>query len=267
MRTLYTRREDGSVEIRCVNGHFYVQSKEKEFQSLQKLLDDIVGPGHRAGRYFKVRVREFSYEPEHNPILELFGSKRNLGIDLTVYSKDVAKLFYAGFRREVIQEGWEPEDVLQEVYKGIITRNRSKSAYDPAKSTLGSYVHMVCRCIVSNYRRSMRRKTNRETPGITEMRDGGFCVVDVREARHITQTVGAGEGGITPQSVNKLLKFIALRHPQSEAKKIAVIVQETMTGSLKKDIMQQHGLSAHELKALTEIMQEDSLAWMKAGYP
>ena len=88
-----------------------------------------------------------------------------LGIDLNVYHKDVRRLFYAGFSKRVARMGYDPEEVLQEIYKGILIRNNGKCPHDPRKSSLGHYVHMVAGCIISNYNRKHSRIRNHEWLG------------------------------------------------------------------------------------------------------
>ena len=88
-----------------------------------------------------------------------------LGIDLSVYHLDVRRLFYAGFSKRAKSMGYDPEDVLQEVYKGILVRNNGKCPHDPRKSSLGHYVHMVSSCILSNFNRKHSRIRNNEWLG------------------------------------------------------------------------------------------------------
>ncbi len=87
------------------------------------------------------------------------------GIDLNRYHKDVRRLFFAGFSKRVVSMGYEPEDVLQEVYQGILVRNGGKCPFDPSKSSLGHYVHMVTGCILSNYNRKSSRIRRYESVG------------------------------------------------------------------------------------------------------
>jgi len=101
------------------------------------------------------------------------------GIDMASRSKEVRKLFYAGFGRKVQRYGYDPEDVLQEVYKGLLVRNDGVCPFDPSKSSFGHYVHMVCGCIVSNYHRRYSRLSRNEVFGVSN-RDGEM--VDVAEA-------------------------------------------------------------------------------------
>lgn len=84
------------------------------------------------------------------------------GIDLAKRGHEVAKLLYAGFGSRMYASGYDPEEVLQEVYKGILTRNRGRGAFDARKSSFGHYVHMVCSCILSNYHRKVSRTRYKE---------------------------------------------------------------------------------------------------------
>ena len=92
-----------------------------------------------------------------------------LGIDLARRGIEVRKLFYAGFARKVLRRGYEPDDVLQEVYKGILVRNRGKCPFDPRKSSFAHYVHMVSGCIWSNYKRRYSRLERNEVFGVTNL--------------------------------------------------------------------------------------------------
>lgn len=102
-----------------------------------------------------------------------------LGIDLVNRAHEVAKLFYAGFGQRVYAVGYDPEDVLQEVYKGLLTRNSGRCPWDARKSSFGHYVHMVCGCIVANYHRKMTRRRAVERVGAPGWDHGDLTNVDV----------------------------------------------------------------------------------------
>lgn len=89
-----------------------------------------------------------------------------LGIDLVRRGHEVAKLFYAGFARSVIRYGYNPEDVLQEVYKGLLIRNNGSCPWDAKKSSFGHYVHLVIKCILVNYHRRWARLLGPEQIGV-----------------------------------------------------------------------------------------------------
>lgn len=93
-------------------------------------------------------------------------TRQTLGIDLETRHNEVRKLLFAGFGRRIYRAGYDPEDVLQEVFRGILARNRGKCPWDPEKSTFGHYVHMVCECVLNNYHRKKKRIRERERIGL-----------------------------------------------------------------------------------------------------
>ena len=105
-----------------------------------------------------------------------------IGIDLAKRGHEVRKLFYAGYGRRVVKYGYDPDDVLQDVFAGILVRNKGKCPFDPSKSSFGHYVHMVCGCIVSNYHRRYSRLNRNEQFGVLSMNDDILEVRDVRES-------------------------------------------------------------------------------------
>jgi DNA-directed RNA polymerase specialized sigma24 family protein len=107
-----------------------------------------------------------------------------LGIDLSDNPKtgkaiEVRRMFYAGFARHVIAKGYDPEDVLQDIYVALTVRNGGKCPFDSRKASFAHYVHMVCRGTVSNYHRRYGRLRRNEQFGVTG-HDG--VVLDVAEA-------------------------------------------------------------------------------------
>ena len=105
-----------------------------------------------------------------------------LGIDLVNRSHEVRKLLFAGFGKRIIAMGYEPDDVLQDVYRGLLARNIGKCPWDARKASFGHYVHMVCGCILSNYHRRYDRINKRERAGVMDWSDGVRVMVDVAES-------------------------------------------------------------------------------------
>ena len=105
-----------------------------------------------------------------------------LGIDLVNRSHEVRKLLFAGFGKRIVAMGYEPEDVLQDVYRGLLARNKGKCPWDARKASFGHYVHMVCSCILSNYHRRYDRINKRERAGVMDWSDGSRVLVDVAES-------------------------------------------------------------------------------------
>lgn len=88
-----------------------------------------------------------------------------LGIDLNKRGHEVRKLLFAGFGAKMARGGYDPDDVLQEIYRGILARNRGKCPFDERKSSFGHYVHMVCECVLANYHRKESRRLEFEQVG------------------------------------------------------------------------------------------------------
>ena len=92
-----------------------------------------------------------------------------VGIDLTAKGKhaktlamEVRKLLFAGFAGKMLSQGYDPEDVLQEVYGGLLIRNKGKCPWDRRISTFGHYVHMVTNCVLTNYHRKESKRLDTE---------------------------------------------------------------------------------------------------------
>ena len=112
-----------------------------------------------------------------------------LGIDLAARGHEVRKLFYAGgFMGVLTREGIDPEEFLQEVYRGLLARNRGACPWDHRKSSFGHYVHIVIRCVLANYLRRERLRDSREgvtddgeTPSVESVDGGNVELRDLLE--------------------------------------------------------------------------------------
>jgi DNA-directed RNA polymerase specialized sigma24 family protein len=152
-------------------------------RDLFSLLDPVYGTNERAfGSFFATRLvssfpSQFYFKRDREkgrPSLPLVLSpkrhkalivapKPKLGIDLAERGIEVRKLFYAAFARGLAKDGYDPEEALQEVYRGLLTRNNGSCPFDVRKSSFGHYVHIVTRCILANYIRKERRRAQFES--------------------------------------------------------------------------------------------------------
>jgi DNA-directed RNA polymerase specialized sigma24 family protein len=100
-----------------------------------------------------------------------------LGIDVGDKYNDIRRLFYKKYAKVSASLGEDPEDVLQEVFKGILLRNRGKCPFDPRKAAFSTYVMMVCHCVTSNYFKKTsetnKRKVYLEDIEYKQPSDGG----------------------------------------------------------------------------------------------
>lgn len=121
---------------------------------------------------FMAATPELSTQYEKELTKEFDRLEGIVGIKLTAkgkYAKNLAlevrKLLFAGFAGKMLSQGYDPEDVLQEVYGGILVRNKGKCPWDGRISTFGHYVHLVISCVLTNYhRRESRRKDTEPIP-------------------------------------------------------------------------------------------------------
>ena len=121
-------------------------------------------------------LRKNWYPAEGFDTLSLFQApvqKRVLGIDLKNRGHEVRKIFFAGFARQAFRNGYDPEDVLQEVYKALLIRNNGICPWDPAKSSFAHYVHMVCNGTFLNYYRKLLKHSKGEQIGLRDA-DGEY---------------------------------------------------------------------------------------------
>ena len=210
------------VETQGDSKKFRVQhpTGEKTYESARGLLRGIYGgydPCMSFDRYFRLgRFERRKFQEPTNNVFDLFAEtpggktvmssgdllevslltpletektetpleKSPLGIDLENRSHEVAKLFYAGFARRVFRSGYDPEDVLQDIYRGLLARNEGTCPWDPAKSSFGHYVHMVIGCILANYHRRESRRTSHEQVGVFDItEDGAYTTQDVASSQ------------------------------------------------------------------------------------
>jgi len=174
---LYTRREHGHLPVTPLAPMGYRLTRRDgstwDYPNARQLLLAIHG-GRNCGMTFARYFRQGQHSPTRGqPRLNLLGIQRrqelrrrkSLGVDLAKRGVEVAKLLRAACGQAITSWGYDFEDVLQEVYKGILRRNRGDGAFDPTRATFGYYITMVCRCVFSNYHAREQRRRGRETSG------------------------------------------------------------------------------------------------------
>ena len=165
-QVLYTRWEHGALPVHF-HTHGYTIEKPTgpvHFKSTRSLLKDIYGGDQHnwsLKRYFKSKRPE-NMQCDVLSILQAPAPRRQkLGIDLQLKRTDVAKLLRSGFDRQIRSLGMDFEDALQEVYLGILVRNKGKCPWDINKSSFGHYVYMICGCILANLaKKTLKHKYN-----------------------------------------------------------------------------------------------------------
>ena len=244
---MYTKREHGSrlVRLKKKGQKVVFEMEGEEYLSAYQFFSTLYGKKTRMSfqQYFRWTN---DAQPEFDPIAELHRvSTAHLGIDLENRSHEVRKLFYAGFGRQCYAAGYDPEDVLQEIYRGILARNKGICPFDASKSSFGHYVHMVCGCIVANYHRKMNKLKEREQVGIMGFdENGNKAFVDVSSAAiedYYTSPQNATEEEVARKS---LAKFI-----REHGKNLEPILDMLLLGMSRKEISESLQVEPKEISA------------------
>ncbi len=93
---------------------------------------------------------------------------KKLGIDVEKHSEDIKKLFYKRQGKKLAHSGIDLEDLLNEVYKGILIRNQGSCPFDCEKSAMSTYIVMVVDCITMNYVNKDNRIKDRFVTGVED---------------------------------------------------------------------------------------------------
>jgi DNA-directed RNA polymerase specialized sigma24 family protein len=109
--------------------------------------------------------------------IELGAKSERKGVDFK--ADEVRKLLWRGFAGKMLSQGYDPEDVLQEVYRGLLVRNKGKCPWDARKSTFGHYVYMVIGCVLTNHHRKQARRADRNAMSLTMTNKDGEELIDV----------------------------------------------------------------------------------------
>ena len=92
--------------------------------------------------------------------------------DSAFKADEVRRLLWRGVAGKMLSQGYDPEDVLQEVYRGLLVRNKGRCPWDARKSTFGHYVFLVIGCVLTNYHRKQIRRIDKEAIPLSLNKDG-----------------------------------------------------------------------------------------------
>jgi len=182
------------------------------------------------------------------------------GIDLDARGHEVAKLLYKGFRSWILTQGFEFQDVLQEVYRKILVANQGSSPWTPEKSTFGHYVHMVCRSALSNIHRKSKRVATREQIGVKSLGpDGTWQDMDVAacRSRHV-----ADHRVPTVDPVKDLQTFLLSQHQgHPDATLAASLVPYVQAGHTLKESAALLGVDRPRVSKAMKLLRSAASAW------
>jgi len=182
-----------------------------------------------------------------------------LGIDLENRAHEVRKLFFAGFGRTAVRKGYDPEDVLQEVYKALLVRNQGKCPWDPRKSSFGHYVHMVCRGTMSNYTRRYSRLSRNEQFGV-RTHDGQ--IIDVAASDAIFSS--PNQDNLEHRDVREFLLRMVLKEAHIrdlEEDLVEKTFYQLSEGRLQKEIASTLEISCNKVSRFVKMIRTVSARW------
>lgn len=99
------------------------------------------------------------------------------------------RLFWRrGFAHRLIAAGWDPDDALQEIYLGLLTRQAGDSAYDSARAGLSKYLYMVISSVTLHLLDRRQTREARRQVSVEDMAPG-------RGQRVLSTDPGDDDGG------------------------------------------------------------------------
>lgn len=253
---LFTRHLHGNLPIQVVSGEQdnEVFALHGEHLHPQELLAKLYGrkPSISWRQYFRIR-------PPEPTLIQLITSlpikktkkdfgytgRMTVGIDLRHRYEEVRKIIYKGFRGRILASGFDPEDVLQEVYLGLMVRNGGKCPWDARKSSFGHYIHMVTSCLLANYHRKEVRRPERNAEALGPDQELG------------TYDLEQGETG-QKLAVESLEKFLG----NSPGRKV---LGPLLEGRSKKEIASALDLPEASIAKAISSLRGSAAAWKNSG--
>ena len=253
----------------------------KEFATAASLMVELTGTRRHwsLGEYFKIG-RWAPPEDPFDDVFRLFKPQRKpltrnpvpsgldpsklalasgAGIDLVNRSDEVAKLLFAGFGSWIKTSGYDPDDVLQEVYRGLLARNRGKCAWVASKSSFGHYVHMVCHGVLANYHRQQKRKRQMEQTGVLTWRKGeGLAIADVASAELPASPTSEAEQSALLTVTSSLADTLGTGDVADRARAVLPLLRD---GWAKKDIAAQLSLDRSAVDSAVAYLRERAAVW------
>jgi hypothetical protein len=192
------------------------------------------------------------------------------GIDLENRGIEVKKILFAKFGRKIVAMGYDPHDVLQEVYRKLLVANSGQHPYNPDKSSFGHYVYMVCDSALRNYRKKEERRNKKLKLGIAVFEDDRRVVMDAGDAVESKHRVGATGGVVSSpelrtagvMAIKSLCDRIGAGSPaQTLACRIVVAFHE---GCTRRELSRRLGASSKDIREAFELVKENATAWAHA---
>lgn len=189
-----------------------------------------------------------------------------LGIDLEKRAHEVEKLLYAGFGKRIFSAGYDMQDVLQEVFRGIMARNQGTCPFDPTKSSFGHYVHLVCSCVLSNFHRKQSRTRMVEQIGVRGYQaDGEWGDGDASSAG-VTVECSEWAAQEMDEALRDLTVFLeqSPRGETSDGRAAVRALPLLRQGYDRQEISMMLGLSRAQTSRAVALAREVTLEWHRS---
>ena len=196
-------------------------------------------------RYFLLNGVQHQILESEYPILAVMRSpivvvrRSQLGIDLKGRGIEVKKILYSCFGRKIVAMGYDPEEVLQEVYLKLAKANYGQSPYNPNKSAFSHYIHMACNSLILNYRKKEIRRESKIVTGV-RMADGD---TDAGDAAVAVEDLGTVEVDVMVRSLKdrmggdelagQILDLLAAGYPRRELARELGVEPRKISGAMK----------------------------------
>jgi DNA-directed RNA polymerase specialized sigma24 family protein len=210
--------------------------------------------------------------PAPRKVMAVSVLRDGLGIDLEARGHEVRKLLFAGFGTRITRSGYDPEEVLQEVYRGILARNRGKCPFDVRKSSFGHYVHMVCECVLNNYHRRESRRREVEQVGMiapSAMQDDAGATGTVDAASVADRMVAStGDAGGHDYAMSEAIRRLASHVDKKRAAGLTIdsmsvqIAAQLAAGKNRREIAADFGISQARVTTAINSLREHVSDWM-----
>lgn len=261
---LYSRYEDGALPVQIKESG---EGKRKRYELkigdlIYKSVKDFLKQSKSKAattffNYFRVNTRKdltiykileniktykdscTSYKPDNDDllldevgdVLESPQTVSNMGIDIVKKKKDIEKIFYAYYAKRAVSEGLSVEDLLQEVFKGLLVRNKGKGAWNPSRGSFGSYVHMVSGSVYKNFRKKEIKRGMKEKGEIPK----NYTESSTEDSDYSNEAM----------IMNDFKKWIKTKRGMSDS--VISIVELLSSGKKKKEIAEELGINSTSL--------------------
>ena len=267
--TFFTRVKDHSRKILVLGETLnsrrksYVlleQEGRREFKSQKELLKYVTGGKSYRDLKTYLGNRSKTQKRKEESILDWFQVPAEpvvmkKGIDLGVKHNDVRRLLWKQYGMDITRNGYDFEEVLQQVYLGLEIRNNGTCPFDESKSSFSHYVYMVSACVYKNWKRK-RSKYHFEQLGMWDSTDKTYK--DVRQCNVGSVGLDAEKQRVEYREV---IEDFFNRLKERAAGLVSIdtlraILENVVVGEKKKDLPALVGVSPSIVTKVTRIMRE-----------